>query len=56
MPTRVFERWLTEDDGNDNGLDILRTRLVGISGEIGNVETECSVVAQHSVEIYDNRQ
>lgn len=36
---------LTEDEGNDNGLDILRTGLVGISREISNVKAQGGIVS-----------
>jgi hypothetical protein len=42
---------LTEDHRNDDGLDVLCAGLVGISREIGDVQTQGSVVAQDSVEI-----
>lgn len=40
-----------EDAGDDDGLDILRAGLVGVAGEIGNVEAEGGVVAQYAVEV-----
>jgi hypothetical protein len=43
---------LTEDDWDDNSLDVLCARLVGISRKVGNVQTQGSVVTQDSVEIY----
>lgn len=42
---------LTEDEGNDNGLDILRTGLVGISREISNVKAQGGIVSQNAVEV-----
>ena len=40
-----------EDKWDDECLYILRTGLVGISGKIGNVQSEGSVVSQHRVEV-----
>jgi hypothetical protein len=42
---------LTEDEGDDNGLDILGTGLVGISREISNVKAQGRIVSQNAVEI-----
>lgn len=41
----------TEDDGDDDGLDVLRGRLVGVTGEISDIQAECGVVAQNSVHV-----
>lgn len=42
---------LTEDERNHNGLDVDCARLVGVSCEICNVQTQSGVVTQHPVEI-----
>jgi hypothetical protein len=43
---------LTEDEGDDNGLDILSTGLVGISREIGNVKAQGGIVSKNAVEVW----
>lgn len=49
---RVYEQEnLTEDEGDNDGLHVLSAGLVGISGKVGDVETERGVVTQDSVEI-----
>lgn len=53
MFTREWVRSkLTEDAWDGNGLDVLRAGLVGVSRNVGNVETESRVVAQVSVQIW----
>ena len=47
MPGRI----LTEDDRDDEGLDVLCAGFVCVSRKIGNVEAQGRVVAQDSVEI-----
>jgi hypothetical protein len=42
---------LTEDTWDDDSLNVLRTRLVGIPRKIGDVEAQGCVVAQNSIEI-----
>lgn len=41
----------SEDERNHKGLHVLRTGLVRVTGEISDVQAECSVVAQNGVEI-----
>jgi hypothetical protein len=41
----------TEDDRDDEGLDVLGARLVGVSREIGNVQTQSGVISQDSIEV-----
>ena len=42
---------LTEDEGDDEGLDVLCAGFVGVSRKVGDVQAQCGVVAQDSVEI-----
>ena len=42
-----------EDDWDDERLNILRTWLVGISREVGNVKTQSGVIAQDSVQVLE---
>ena len=56
MSRRNLERCdgkLTEDDRNDDGLNIDCARLVGVSREICNVQAQGGVITQYSVEIYE---
>ncbi len=41
---------LTKDDRDDEGLNVLCTRFVGVSRKIGDVQTQGGVVTQDSVE------
>jgi hypothetical protein len=43
---------LTEDDGNNEGLDILSAGFVGVPREIGNVQAQGCIITQDSVEIW----
>jgi hypothetical protein len=52
---RIDSGKLTEDDRDDESLDVLCTGLVGVSREIGNIETQGGVIAQDSVEIGEER-
>ena len=42
---------LTEDDGDDDGLDVLCARFVGVSRKVGDIQAQGRIVAQDSVEI-----
>ncbi len=44
-------RGLTEDDRDDEGLDVLCAGFVGVSRKVGNVQAQGGVVPQNSVEI-----
>ena len=44
---------LTEDARDDDSLDILCAGLIGVSREVGNVQTQGGVVTQDSIEIYE---
>lgn len=46
-----MQRGLTEDDRNDEGLNVLCAGLVGVSRKVGDVQAQGGVVAQNSVEI-----
>ncbi len=46
-----MQRVLTKDDRNDEGLNVLRARLVGVSRKVGDVQAQGGVVAQNSIEI-----
>jgi len=48
---RTTRTSLTEDDGDDNRLTVLVARFLGVSCEIGNVQAQGGVVAQHRVQI-----
>ena len=48
---RICGMKLTEDDGNDDGLDVLCAGLVRVSRKIGDVQAQRGIVAQDSVEI-----
>lgn len=40
-----------EDDGDDDRLDVLRTGLLCVSREIGDIETKCRIVTKDRVQI-----
>ncbi len=48
-------RLLTEDDRDDDGLDVLRAGFVGIPRKIGDVQAQSGVVAEDPVEICSRR-
>lgn len=48
---RICGMKLTEDDGNDDGLDVLCAGFVRVSRKIGDVQAQRGIVAQDSVEI-----
>ena len=41
----------TKDDGDDDGLDILRAGFVGVSRKVGDVQAQGGVIAQNSIKI-----
>ena len=49
---RMCNGKLTKDDRDDDGLDVLCAGFVGVSRKIGDVQAQCGVVAQDTVEIY----
>lgn len=51
IDVRMCGRKLTKDDGDDDGLDVLRAGFVGVFRKVGDVQAQGSVVAQDSVEI-----
>lgn len=42
---------LTEDEGDDDGLNVLCAGFVGVSRKVGDVQAQGGVVAQDAVEI-----
>ena len=47
-----FDGRLTEDNGNNEGLNILCAGLIRVSRKISDIQAECSIVSKDTVEIY----
>lgn len=51
IDVRMCGGQLTKDEGDDDGLDVLCARFVGVSRKVGDVQAQGGVVAQDTVEI-----
>jgi hypothetical protein len=49
IDVRMRDGELTEDDRDDEGLDVLCARFVGVSRKVGDIQAQGGVVAQDSV-------
>lgn len=51
IDVRMYGEELTKYEWDDDGLDILCARFVGVPRKVGDVQAQGGVVAQDSVEI-----